>query len=55
MKAIAVRPGKANSILLKIDLPKPDINEIPNGRGVLVRVIRVGVILHYVMQIIRGG
>lgn len=43
MKAIAVIPGKANSIHIKNDVPKPDINEIPNGRGVLVKVLRVGV------------
>src|SRR5262245_22773744 len=42
MKAIAVFPGKPNSIHLA-DLPKPDLNDIPNGRGVLVRVLRVGV------------
>jgi len=42
MKAIAVFPGKPNSIHLE-DLPKPDLNEVPGGRGVLVRVLRVGV------------
>jgi threonine dehydrogenase-like Zn-dependent dehydrogenase len=42
MKAIAVVPGKANSIHLA-DLPKPSVDEIPGGRGVLVRVLRVGV------------
>ncbi len=42
MKAIAVIPGKPGSVHLA-ELPKPDINEIPNGRGVLVKVLRVGV------------
>jgi len=42
MKAISVFPGKLNSVHLA-ELPKPSINEIPNGRGVLVRVVRVGV------------
>src|ERR671939_1662524 len=42
MKAIAVHPGKPNSIHLE-DVPKPSIDQIPDGRGVLVRVLRVGV------------
>jgi threonine dehydrogenase-like Zn-dependent dehydrogenase len=42
MKAIAVVPGKPNSIHLA-ELPKPSVHEIPNGRGVLVQVLRVGV------------
>lgn len=42
MKAIAVFPGKPNSVHLE-DLKKPSLNEIPDGRGVLVKVIRVGV------------
>jgi threonine dehydrogenase-like Zn-dependent dehydrogenase len=42
MKAIAVFPGKPNSVHLA-ELAKPSINEIPNGRGVLVKVLRVGV------------
>jgi len=42
MKAIAVFPGKPNSIHLT-ELPKPSLGEIPNGRGVLVKVLRVGV------------
>ena len=42
MKAIAVFPGKANSVHLA-DLPKPSLDDIPNGRGVLVKVLRVGV------------
>jgi glucose 1-dehydrogenase len=42
MKAISVFPGKPNSVHLA-DAPKPSLNEIPNGRGVLVKVLRVGV------------
>jgi threonine dehydrogenase-like Zn-dependent dehydrogenase len=42
MKAIAVLPGKPNSVHLA-ELAKPSIHEIPNGRGVLVKVLRVGV------------
>jgi threonine dehydrogenase-like Zn-dependent dehydrogenase len=42
MKAIAVFPGKENSVHLA-EMPKPALEEIPNGRGVLVKVLRVGV------------
>ena len=42
MKALAVIPGRPNSLHLA-ELPKPSVDEVPNGRGVLVRVIRVGV------------
>src|ERR1700751_946942 len=42
MKAISVFPGKANSVHLA-DLNKPSVDEVPDGRGVLVRVLRVGV------------
>ncbi|HEV8672836.1 MAG TPA: glucose 1-dehydrogenase [Methylomirabilota bacterium] len=42
MKAIAVLPGKPNSVHLA-ELPKPSLDEIPDGRGVLVKVLRVGV------------
>jgi threonine dehydrogenase-like Zn-dependent dehydrogenase len=42
MKAIAVFPGKPDSIHLA-SLPAPSLDEIPNGRGVLVKVLRVGV------------
>src|SRR6266516_6150962 len=42
MKAVAVFPGKPNSIHLA-ELPKPSVDDVPNGRGVLVKVIRVGV------------
>ncbi|MGB7203389.1 MAG: glucose 1-dehydrogenase [Pyrinomonadaceae bacterium] len=42
MKAIAVKPGIANSVHL-VEMPKPSIDEIADGRGVLVKVLRVGV------------
>ncbi|MEZ6039364.1 MAG: glucose 1-dehydrogenase [Planctomycetaceae bacterium] len=42
MKAIAVRPGTPNSVHLA-DLAKPAVTDIPDGRGVLVRVLKVGV------------
>jgi glucose 1-dehydrogenase len=42
MKAIAVHPGKANSIHLR-EIPEPTVADVPDGRGVLVEVIRVGV------------
>jgi threonine dehydrogenase-like Zn-dependent dehydrogenase len=42
MKAVAVFPGKAGSIHLA-ELPKPRVADVPGGRGVLVRIIRVGV------------
>ena len=42
MKAIAVRPGMPNSVHLA-QLPKPSLDAIPRGRGVLVRVLKVGV------------
>jgi glucose 1-dehydrogenase len=42
MKAVAVLPGKPGSVHLA-EVPKPCINEVPNGRGVLVKILRVGV------------
>jgi threonine dehydrogenase-like Zn-dependent dehydrogenase len=42
MKAIAVFPGKPNTVHLA-EMPKPSLDEVPNGRGVLVKVLRVGV------------
>ena len=42
MKAIAVLPGQPGSVHLA-DLPMPSVADIPNGRGVLVKVLRVGV------------
>src|SRR5918995_5952854 len=42
MKAIAVFPGKPNSIHLT-NLPEPGVEDVPDERGVLVEVLRVGV------------
>jgi threonine dehydrogenase-like Zn-dependent dehydrogenase len=42
MKAIAVHPGKPESLHLA-ELEKPSTRDIPDGRGVLVQVLRVGV------------
>lgn len=42
MKAIAVFPRVPNSIHLA-ELPMPRASDVPEGRGVLVRVLRVGV------------
>jgi threonine dehydrogenase-like Zn-dependent dehydrogenase len=42
MKAIAVYPGKPNSMHLE-EIPMPQVADIPGGRGVLVKVLRVGV------------
>jgi threonine dehydrogenase-like Zn-dependent dehydrogenase len=42
MKAIAVVPGKPDSIHLR-EAPAPSHEHVPGGRGVLVRVLSVGV------------
>ena len=42
MRAVAVVPGKPNSLHLAV-LPKPELEDVPGGRGVLVRLLRVGV------------
>jgi threonine dehydrogenase-like Zn-dependent dehydrogenase len=42
MRAIAVFPGKPNSAHLA-EMAKPTVKDVPNGRGVLVKVLRVGV------------
>ena len=42
MKAVAVRPGTPNSVHL-VDAPAPKLGDIPDGRGVLVKVLKVGV------------
>ncbi|HET9041357.1 MAG TPA: glucose 1-dehydrogenase [Gemmatimonadales bacterium] len=42
MKAVAVFPGTPNSMHLA-QLAKPAVSEVPDGRGVLVKVLRVGV------------
>ena len=38
MKAIAVIPGKAGSVHLA-ELSKPSVSDVPDGRGVLVKVL----------------
>ncbi len=42
MKALAVHPGKPGSLHLR-EVPVPALDQIPGGRGVLVKVLRVGV------------
>ena len=42
MKAIAVMPGKPNSVHLAT-LARPSVSDVADGRGVLVKVLRVGV------------
>lgn len=50
MKAVAVLPGKPNSVHLR-DIPKPSLNDqphghvckIPEGRAVLVKTLQIGV------------
>src|ERR1700690_1071627 len=42
MKAVAVRPGKKHSVHLT-ELPVPKVEDVPGGRGVLVKVLRIGV------------
>ena len=42
MKAVAVRPGVPNSVHM-VDAPMPKLADVPNGRGVLVKVLKVGV------------
>ena len=42
MKAIAVKPGQPNTMHLK-EVEDPRLDEIPGGRGVLVKILRVGV------------
>ncbi len=42
MKAVAVTPGTPNSAHLR-DVPAPNVEDVPGGRGVLVQVLRVGV------------
>ena len=41
MKAVAVIPKKENSVRL-VEMDKPALSDIKNGRGVLVEVLRVG-------------
>ena len=42
MKAIAVKPGIKDSVHL-VEMEKPDVDEVQNGRGVLVKVLKVGI------------
>ena len=42
MQAVAVFPGRAGTIHLA-ELPKPSVQDIPERRGVLVKVLRVGI------------
>src|SRR5205085_7262416 len=42
MKAMAVTPGKPNSAHL-VEMQTPQVSDVADGRGVLVRVLRVGV------------
>lgn len=42
MRAIAVTPGQPGSVHLR-DVPRPSLNEVADGAGVLVRVLKVGV------------
>ena len=42
VKAISVIPGRPNSIHLR-DVPKPRVEDVPDGRGVLIKILRVGV------------
>ena len=42
MKAIAVKPRRANSAHL-VDIPMPTVEQIPDGQGVVVRLLKVGV------------
>lgn len=42
MQAIAVHPGKPDSVHLA-ELPKPSIQTLQDGKGILVRVLKVGV------------
>src|SRR4029079_18060709 len=42
MRAVAVYPGKANSVHLA-EMAKPSVTDVPDGRGILVKVLRVGV------------
>src|SRR6476660_10299047 len=42
MKAIAVTPGQKNSVHQR-DIPRPEVTDVADGKGVLVRVLKVGV------------
>lgn len=42
MKAVAVTPGTPNSVHL-IEIPEPTLDQVPGGKGVLVKTLKVGV------------
>jgi threonine dehydrogenase-like Zn-dependent dehydrogenase len=42
MQAIAVMPGQPGSVHLRT-VPRPRLEDVPGGRGVLVKILRVGV------------
>lgn len=42
MKAVAVYPGRPNTVHLA-ELSMPKVTDVPNGQGVLVQILRVGV------------
>jgi glucose 1-dehydrogenase len=42
MKALAVIPGKPNTIHLR-EVPKPSVDDVQDGRGVLIKILNVGV------------
>lgn len=42
MKAIAVRPGVPNSVHSR-EIPEPKLDSVPNGKGIRVKVLKVGV------------
>ena len=42
MKAIAVTPGKPNSVHLR-EIPEPSLDSVPDGKGIRVKVLKVGV------------
>jgi threonine dehydrogenase-like Zn-dependent dehydrogenase len=41
MRAVAVIPGKPDSLHAR-EVPRPRIEDVPDGRGVLVKILRVG-------------
>src|SRR5919198_4201020 len=41
MKAVAVFPRKPDSVHLA-DLPEPSLDDVPDGKGVLVKILRCG-------------
>lgn len=42
MKAVAVFPGNQNSAHL-VEISKPSVEDVADGRGVPVKVVRVGI------------